>query len=56
MVDIIENLHSLCYLDNDLLFPVYQISGFIQVDQLIALFARIIDENESALVAARAER
>ena len=35
---------------------MFSLPGFMPVDELIALLARIIDENEPALVAARAER
>ena len=36
--------------------PIILLTGFMPVDQLIALLARVINENEPALVAARAER
>jgi len=35
---------------------VARIEGFMQVDELVATLARVIDENEPSLVAARAER
>ena len=50
----LESLYrSICENNN---FYSFFLLGYMEVDKLIALFARIIDENEPTLIAARAER